>query len=69
MLMRYGVLYLGPAIGECLSVCVMFLIYFEDVALAAVVFVCLTIYSIVTVKLTLWRKKFRAAMNKKDNDW
>jgi len=69
LLMRYGVLYLGPAIGECLSVCIMFLTYFQDPSLAAVVFCCLGLYSFVTVYLTLWRKKFRSAMNKQDNKW
>jgi len=68
-LMRYGVLYLGPAILECLSVCILFLTYFDFWPLAVTCFVSVAVYAVVTIKLTLWRKQYRSKMNKADNAW
>lgn len=68
-LMRYGVLYLGPAALETVAVCVLFLTYFDYWPLALVCFVSVGVYAVITVKLTLWRKKFRSAMNRADNEW
>uniref|UniRef100_A0A7R9U7Y8 ATP-dependent transporter ycf16 n=2 Tax=Pinguiococcus pyrenoidosus TaxID=172671 RepID=A0A7R9U7Y8_9STRA len=68
-LMRYGVLYLGPAILETLAVCILFLTYFNYWPLAVLCFVSVLVYAIITVKLTLWRKQFRSRMNKADNEW
>ena len=64
-----GVLYLGPAIAECASVIILFFAYFKVWALASVVLFSLATYAYMTIKLTLWRKQFRADMNKSDNKW
>jgi len=53
---------------ECFLVCVLFMLYFDAPALAVAAFTGLLAYIIVTVKVTLWRKKFRQRMNKYDND-
>mmetsp|Transcript_41361 Transcript_41361/g.93175 ORF Transcript_41361/g.93175 Transcript_41361/m.93175 type:complete len:689 (-) Transcript_41361:41-2107(-) len=68
-LMTYGVLYLGPAIGECLSVVVVFILYFGVWDIAALVLGGLVLYAWATIQLTIWRKQFRSAMNTSDNKW
>jgi len=64
----YLFLYMLPALAECFLVCVLFMLYFDAPALAVTAFTGLLVYIIVTVKVTLWRKKFRQRMNKYDND-
>ena len=49
--------------------CARFYFYFNTWSLSVLVLVCLALYAYVTVAMTLWRKKFRAAMNKQDNKW
>jgi len=67
--MRYGVLYIGPSIGEAVAVCVLFYVHFKLWELSCLVFGSVALYAFLTVKLTLWRKRFRAAMNQSDNRW
>ena len=66
---RYGVLYIGPSIGEAVAVCVLFYVHFKLWSLSLLVFGAVGAYAILTVKMTLWRKRFRSAMNKSDNAW
>ena len=68
-LMKYGVLYLVPAMGECITVVVLFFTVFDVWSVGVLVFSCLAAYAVLTYKLTMWRKRFRASMNKKDNRW
>jgi ABC-type transport system involved in Fe-S cluster assembly fused permease/ATPase subunit len=65
----YLFLYLTPAIAECLVVFFIFYFHFNIPWLTTIAFLSLTAYVVVTVKLTLWRKKFRAKTNKHDNDY
>ena len=67
--MKYGVLYIGPSIGEAVAVCVLFYVHFKLWSLSLLVFGAVGAYAILTVKMTLWRKRFRSAMNKSDNAW
>jgi len=55
-IMTYLVLYLLPAIGECIAVCIIFLFHFRQWQLALVLFLSLALYALVTVKITLWRR-------------
>lgn len=48
---------------------IVFYVHFDDWRLAATAFISLTFYGYVTVRVTLWRKKFRQATNKHDNDY
>ena len=38
-------------------------------ALTATAFVAFAVYTVSTVKITLWRKKFRQGQNKSDNKY
>ena len=67
--MQYGVLYIGPSIAEALAVCILFYVHFQLWTLSVLVFGSVVAYAVVTIKLTLWRKQFRAQMNKSDNQW
>jgi len=66
-IMTYLFLYLGPSIVELSVILVLFYKHFRIPALSAIVFVSYCAYSVATVKITLWRKKFRDATNKQDN--
>jgi ABC-type transport system involved in Fe-S cluster assembly fused permease/ATPase subunit len=68
-LVTYLFLYLVPAIGECVATVILFAVKFKDWKLASMAFVSLAIYGYVTVKITMWRSKFRAQTNKHDNDF
>ena len=48
---------------------IVFYVNFDDWRLATMAFVSLSLYGYVTVTVTLWRKKFRQATNKHDNDY
>ncbi|KAJ1454481.1 P-loop containing nucleoside triphosphate hydrolase protein [Pelagophyceae sp. CCMP2097] len=67
--MKYGVLYIGPSFAEALAVCALFYVHFKLWSLALLVFCSVVFYAVLTVKLTLWRKRFRSAMNDSDNKW
>lgn len=68
-LMKYLFLWLIPAVIECLVVCVIFATYFQYLPLAIAVFYFVFVYIVWTIVLTLWRKKFRKALVKSDNEW
>jgi hypothetical protein len=59
-LVTYLFLYLVPALGECLAVMILFFTTFRTQWLVGVVIgVAVFIYVVATVRITIWRKKFR----------
>lgn len=68
-LVSYLFLYLVPSILECIAVCIVFFLAYNQWQLSLLVLAGITAYAIVTVKVTMWRKKFREASNKHDNDY
>mmetsp|Transcript_14914 Transcript_14914/g.27143 ORF Transcript_14914/g.27143 Transcript_14914/m.27143 type:complete len:916 (+) Transcript_14914:127-2874(+) len=68
-LMRYLFLNLIPATGEMLIVVIIFASYFDYFPLAVAVFAFVFVYALLTILLTLWRKKFRNRVVKRDNEW
>lgn len=68
-LMKFLFLWLVPAIGECIAVCIIFAVYFDYFPIALCIFTFVFFYMIWTICLTLWRKKFRKSVVKNDNDW
>ncbi|KAL7560926.1 hypothetical protein ACA910_022420 [Epithemia clementina (nom. ined.)] len=68
-LMRYLFMRLLPALVECFLVTVIFATYFQYFPLAVTVFYFVFAYIVWTILVTLWRKKFRRALVKSDNDW
>lgn len=67
-LVSYLFLNLIPAFVECLVVIIYFFVQFRQWLLGLLVFLGVALYTITTVALTQWRKKFRAQTNKYDND-
>lgn len=68
-LMKYLFLWLVPALVECLVVCIIFATYFDYLPMAIAVFYFVFAYILWTILVTLWRKKFRKAVVKSDNEW
>lgn len=68
-LMKYLFLWLLPALVECLVVCAIFTSYFQYLPLGISVFYFVFVYIVWTILLTLWRKKFRKAVVKSDNEF
>jgi len=66
--MQYVCLYLVPTLVEAVVVNLIFAIHFKNVRLAVFVFLNLYAYCYATVKVTLWRKNFRTATTKHDNE-
>eukprot|EP00435_Cladocopium_sp_Y103_P042440 s69_g11.t1 len=66
--MQYVVLYLIPTLVEALAVALIFVFHFKNLQLAVFVLLNLIAYMYATIKVTLWRKKFRTATTKHDND-
>ncbi len=68
-LITYLFLFLIPTLVECIAVCFVFLFQFKQwhLSLCAMAGVC--VYATITIYITNWRKKFRAATNKHDNDF
>ena len=66
--MQYVVLYLIPTLVEALAVSLIFVFHFKNLQLAVFVLLNLIAYMYATIKVTLWRKKFRTATTKHDND-
>jgi len=62
-------LFLLPAILECLAVVVFFFILYRQSLLGGVVLIGVSLYTVATVGITQWRKKFREQTNKHDNDF
>jgi ABC-type transport system involved in Fe-S cluster assembly fused permease/ATPase subunit len=63
----YLLLYLGPTIAECVAVFIIFYLHFSLPLLSSATFVAFGLYTLCTVRLTLWRKKFRERTNRHDN--
>jgi len=61
-------LFLLPALAECLAVVILFFAQFQQWGLGVLVFCGVLLYSIGTIAITQWRKKFREGTNKSDND-
>jgi ATP-binding cassette, subfamily B, heavy metal transporter len=62
-------LFLGPAILECIAVCIIFFTHFKSVPLGCLIITAVAVYILNTIVVTKWRKKFREATNKHDNDF
>ena len=65
--MNYLVLYLLPSIVQAAIVFGIFYVRFNSAELAGVAFLSFVAYVVVTIKITMWRKKFRKATNRHDN--
>jgi ABC-type multidrug transport system fused ATPase/permease subunit len=68
-IVTYLFLFLIPSIIECLSVMILFFIKFKQWRLGMVVLVGIICYSIATIILSTYRKRFREETNKHDNDF
>lgn len=68
-LISYLFLFLLPALAECLAVVILFFAQYQQWGLGVLVFSGVTLYSLATIAITQWRKKFREATNKHDNDF
>jgi len=65
--MQYVFLYLFPTLAEAVAVTLIFVFHFQNYRLAIFVGLNLYLYIYATVKITLWRKRFRSATTKHDN--
>jgi len=68
-LVTYLFLYLVPSLAECLAVCIVFALHFKVWTIALLAFGSVVVYGFLTVNITLWRRKFRQASNKHDNEF
>jgi ABC-type transport system involved in Fe-S cluster assembly fused permease/ATPase subunit len=68
-LITYLFLFLIPTLVECIAVCFLFFFQFNQWKLGVCAFSGVIIYATITIYITNWRKKFRAATNKHDNDY
>jgi ABC-type multidrug transport system fused ATPase/permease subunit len=68
-LMKYLFLWLLPALAECITVTIIFALYFHYLPLAVSIFYFVFAYILWTILLTLWRKKFRKALAQSDNEY
>ena len=68
-LITYLFLYLIPTVLECVAVCLLFLFSFNQWKISLCVVAGFVMYTMITIYITNWRKKFRAATNKHDNDY
>lgn len=66
--MQYVFLYLVPTLAEAAAVVLIFVFHYQNVRLALFIFLNLFLYIYATVKITLWRKHFRTATTKHDNE-
>ncbi|KAI9912177.1 hypothetical protein PsorP6_009274 [Peronosclerospora sorghi] len=65
----YVFLYLIPTLAESVIVIVIFAMHFELAGLSYVAFSSLVVYAYLTIKITLWRKKYREASIRHDNEY
>ncbi|RQM18160.1 hypothetical protein DD237_000183 [Peronospora effusa] len=65
----YAFLYLIPTLAESIVVIVIFALHFELAGLSFVAFSSLVVYAYLTIKITLWRKKYREASMRHDNEY
>lgn len=68
-LITYLFLFLIPTLVECIAVCLLFFFEFKQWKLGVCAMAGVVIYATITIYITNWRKKFRAATNKHDNDF
>jgi ABC-type multidrug transport system fused ATPase/permease subunit len=68
-LMKYLFLWLLPALAECITVTIIFALYFHYLPLAISIFYFVFAYILWTILLTLWRKKFRKELAQSDNEY
>lgn len=68
MVVQYIFLYLFPTMIEAAIVTIVFIEAFSSPLLAAVALSGCTLYTVVTIELTLFRMQFRKRMNKAGND-
>eukprot|EP00590_Aulacoseira_subarctica_P007389 CAMPEP_0172434376 /NCGR_PEP_ID=MMETSP1064-20121228/70598_1 /TAXON_ID=202472 /ORGANISM="Aulacoseira subarctica , Strain CCAP 1002/5" /LENGTH=904 /DNA_ID=CAMNT_0013182591 /DNA_START=43 /DNA_END=2757 /DNA_ORIENTATION=- len=68
-LMKYLFLWMVPAVAECLLVVIIFSTYFKYFPLSVAMFFFIFVYMVMTIVITLWRKKFRKKVAVSDNDW
>jgi len=66
--MQYVFLNLLPTLMEAFAIILIFIFHYENMRLAMFVLVNLILYIYATVKVTLWRKQFRTAATKSDNE-
>ena len=62
-------LYLVPSLAECAAVIILFFAKFRMWTIAVVITGGIFLYFAVTIKITVWRTKFREKQNKYDNDF
>ena len=67
--MNYLILFLAPSVAECTVTLVLFFVHFKSPRLSAVAFLSFSLYVVMTVQITQWRKKFRTGQNKQDNKY
>jgi ATP-binding cassette, subfamily B, heavy metal transporter len=67
-LMYYSMIYLFPAVGSAIAGFVVFALHFHQREIASVCFLAFGFYAWITFTITVWRRKFREAMNKHDNE-
>eukprot|EP00943_MAST-04B_sp_MAST-4B-sp1_P008776 g8776.t1 len=67
--MNYLFLYLIPSVVECIVTFVIFYFRFKSPQLAVIGFISFYLYTVTTVQITLWRKKFRKRTNTSDNKY
>lgn len=65
----YVFLYLFPTLAESVVVIVIFAVHFQLASLSFIAFSSLVVYAFLTIKITLWRKKYREASTKHDNEY
>ncbi|TYZ66161.1 hypothetical protein PybrP1_005000, partial [[Pythium] brassicae (nom. inval.)] len=65
----YVFLYLFPTLAEAVAVTVVFALHFQLASLSFLAFASLAVYVFVTIKITLWRKKYREASTRHDNEY
>ena len=68
-LVTYLFLYIIPALGECLAVIILFFVQFRQWTIGLCIAVGVSLYLFVTIRITIWRKKFREKTNKHDNEF
>lgn len=68
-LMKYLFLWLAPALFEAIVIVIIFCYHFHYPPLAIVVYFFVYVYVTFTMLVTTWRRKFRKAVAKSDNDW
>jgi ABC-type transport system involved in Fe-S cluster assembly fused permease/ATPase subunit len=58
-LITYLFLYTIPALAECLAVVILFFVQYQQYAIGGLIAGGVGLYVIATIRITLWRAKFR----------